>query len=322
MEQTNALHTLETYVSSKPLLSYSGLSKYLYSPTAFYNYYVLNQKEDFTTESMTRGKLVHAFLLEPDTIFDKFFITSSKIPDEKNQKILKDLYKFLLENEITVEKILDSYATKLGELMKEVDYFAAMKEDEARGKKMLTEINTSYWTYILESSVKIPISQEDYDSAKLLATSFKNDKVISFLLSNGKAETELSMSAPENLLFGLRAFIDYFRIHAKSKTIYVSDIKVTSKRIQDFPETIEYYNYWLQAGIYYKILKHIYPEYNIIFTFIVSDVYNICYPFKVSDETMKTYLDRTNALLNTVNHAFDERYFTLPVGYKDYKITL
>lgn len=57
-------------------LSYSALSKFRRSPSAFINY-KMNAYE--TTDAMLLGKLVHALVLEPDTVDDHFFTDSEKV---------------------------------------------------------------------------------------------------------------------------------------------------------------------------------------------------------------------------------------------------
>lgn len=57
-------------------LSYSALSKFRRSPNAFINY---KMKAFETTDAMILGKLVHAFVLEPDTIKDNYYTDEEKV---------------------------------------------------------------------------------------------------------------------------------------------------------------------------------------------------------------------------------------------------
>jgi orotate phosphoribosyltransferase len=45
-------------------------------------------------------------------------------------------------------------------------------------------------------------------------------------------------------------FLDNVVVDHNSKTIFINDLKTTGKSIQDFPESVEYYKYWMQAVIY------------------------------------------------------------------------
>ena len=64
--------------SGSSKLSYSALSKFKRSPNAFINY---KMKAFETTDSMLLGKLVHAMVLEPDTVEDQFFTDSDKVEE-------------------------------------------------------------------------------------------------------------------------------------------------------------------------------------------------------------------------------------------------
>ena len=50
------------------------------------------------------------------------------------------------------------------------------------------------------------------------------------------------------------AYIDYYKINHSTKMVTICDLKTTSKTIADFKETVDFYNYWLQAAIYSKLV--------------------------------------------------------------------
>jgi len=56
-------------------LSYSSLNKLLWSPAAFYQIYVMGIREEKTSSFLLNGKLIHALLLDPESI-NKNYITS------------------------------------------------------------------------------------------------------------------------------------------------------------------------------------------------------------------------------------------------------
>jgi len=315
---------LENFISSKPYLSFSGLSKLIYSPRLFYKHYVLNEREDSVSASLVKGKMLHALLLEEETVFDKFVILPTTKPDERNLQILYhvlNLRKELIDNEDESEDIhgLSYYQPEILSLMTKLDYHVKMKDDDERFAKFYTDKNIQYWEYLKESGHKTSISIKEYEEVLENKKELLKDKVVKYLLSNIIAEKEYKISLS---MFGLRAFIDALKIDAVKQVIYISDIKTTGKTIPEFPESLEYYNYWLQAGVYYKIIKELYPEYKVIFTFIVIDTYGSVYPFKVSEETMTLWLSRVDELLHKVEYHFKTKTFYLAEPYMEYKYIL
>jgi uncharacterized protein YaaR (DUF327 family) len=109
-------------------------------------------------------------------------------------------------------------------------------------------------------------------------------------------------------------------VDVKTKTVRINDLKTSSKSISDFPESIEYWRYWLQAAVYKKLAKEFLKDviddsWVIEFNFIVIDKYNQVYPFKVSDTTMDKWTDQTIECLNEGAYHYDTRDFTLPYKF-------
>lgn len=321
MIDVNEIALLEQYVQSRPVLSFSGLSKFLYSPVAFYRHYVLNQKEDVSGDFITKGKLLHCLYLEPEKFDEKFIVLPEKLPDDRNAEILRSLYKNLVAEGETIPDTLDDLAERLGSMMLAADYYATIKSDNDRGKKMVNPVNSAYWSFIQLAEKKDPVSQEVYDDVLKMVEIIRNDSVCTFLLNKSEREYAFTLSMPE-FLFDIRGVVDNVLVNKMAKKVYISDVKTTAKRIQDFPGTVEHYSLWLQACLYSKYFIKKYPGYQIVFTFIVIDCYNVCYPYKVSSNTFNQWMVRTDEFLKEVNTAFLTKNFTLPSAYNDYGITL
>jgi hypothetical protein len=123
----------------------------------------------------------------------------------------------------------------------------------------------------------------------------------------------------EKLPFGLHGFLDNVVVDKESKTIFVNDLKTTGKSIQDFPEAVEYYKYWIQGVIYFvlaaeKFLKDVPDrhEWNIQVTFIVIDKYNLVYPFQVSEESMVQWKKDFREVLRIAAWHYENKKFDLP----------
>jgi hypothetical protein len=118
--------------------------------------------------------------------------------------------------------------------------------------------------------------------------------------------------------FGLRGFVDNINIDHGAKVIYINDLKTSGKLLQDFPETIEYYKYWLQAAVYCKLVRANYSlsDYKIKFHFIVVDKLTQCYAFEVSTETLKSWMDKLDEIMKIADYHYTNRKFDLPYEYE------
>ena len=123
----------------------------------------------------------------------------------------------------------------------------------------------------------------------------------------------------DNLSFGFKGILDNVVIDSESKTVFINDLKTTGKNLIDFPESVQYYKYWMQAVIYEKLVfqKFIKDlpdslEWNIIVTFIVIDKYNQVYPFQVSQESLTLWQDNFEKIIDTVKYHYENKDYTLP----------
>jgi orotate phosphoribosyltransferase len=123
----------------------------------------------------------------------------------------------------------------------------------------------------------------------------------------------------DRLPFGLHGFLDNVVVDKESKTIFVNDLKTTGKSIQDFPEAVEYYKYWIQAVIYLVLASEKFladkpdrHEWNVQVTFIVIDKYNLVYPFQVSQESMRQWKIDFRNILNIAQWHYDNKNYSLP----------
>jgi hypothetical protein len=119
--------------------------------------------------------------------------------------------------------------------------------------------------------------------------------------------------------YSIRGIIDNSVIDNINKEIRINDLKKTAKTISKFNESIDFYEYWLQAAIYYMLVKHIYEkqykDYKIVFRFIVVDAFLQVGSILVSDETMKDWIIKTDDALQKANYHFIERNFDLPYEF-------
>ena len=113
----------------------------------------------------------------------------------------------------------------------------------------------------------------------------------------------------------------------RNSNLDLSRYKLNGKTISDFPETINFYNYWLQASIYVNlVLKNIDVEdvssYKINFKFAVIDKYDQMFVFPVSNETLMTWGENLHITLKMVNFHYKENRYELPYQFMNEKIYL
>jgi hypothetical protein len=103
---------------------------------------------------------------------------------------------------------------------------------------------------------------------------------------------------------------------------------MTLKLLKDFPETVEFYSYWLQAVIYCSLVANKYKNelelggYSLKFHFVVIDRMFQTYSFPVSDNTLKLWLNRLNESLNKAEWHYVNKSYDLPYDFATGSVTL
>jgi hypothetical protein len=318
---------LDKFYQKKFYFSYSGLNKLLYSPAAFYNHYVLNQREDSKDAHLIGGSVLHCLLFEPDTYDDKFISLPGKLPTDSQKKIIDNIFKYHLtlgNNSL----LLEDYSQDILTQLLTANLYQNLKTDAQRLEKILTEDNKEYFEFLKKSLDRSVVDEPTLSGCKVQVEILKNNKDVRALLQLDKTEeddhievyNELQIQMDhEQLPFGLHGFLDNVVVDKESKTIFVNDLKTTGKSIQDFPEAVEYYKYWVQAVIYLvlaaeKFLKDVPDrhEWNVQVTFIVIDKYNLVYPFQVSDESMSQWKKDFREILKVAQWHYENKKFDLP----------
>jgi hypothetical protein len=328
---------LEQFYNKKFYFSYSGINKLLFSPDLFYKHYILNQREDSTDQHLVEGRVLHCLLFEEDTFNDKFLVMPGKIPTDSQQKIIYNLFKYELSQGLPNET-LDHYTNEILNELISANLYQTLKTDAQRLDKILTLENTDYFTFLQNSQYKTVVDQVTLDNCKIKHEVLKNNRHVRSLLqldnknSNDKIQCYNEFKIESNILdlpFGLHGIIDNIVVDNDSKTIFVNDLKTTAKNIQDFPKTVDYYKYWIQAIIYSKLCKDYFlkenpdkDSWNIVITFIVIDKYNQVYPFQVSEETFVKWNTDFDEIIKEITWHYVNRRYDLPYALALDKITL
>jgi hypothetical protein len=282
--------------------SYSSLNKLLFSPSLFYKDYILWDRELRTDKHLVEGKLVHCLLFEPENVNEKFNVAPGKSPSDNIRKVMKD---------------------------------QSLKTDEQRLKKVVNEDNEPYWKFISNSNVDV-VDQDTLLRCEERVEILKNNKDVMSLFEEVTTDFDLDpiethsekylKSKLNDSSFGLHGYIDYYKVDSDKKQVTICDLKTTGKTISDFKDTIDFYNYWLQAAIYMKLVYDTLgvdaDEYDMLFKFIVIDTYNQVYVFDVSRETMGRWADGFGGAIKTAEFHYNSRNFSLPIEFLTNKVTL
>ena len=318
---------LEKFYKQEFYFSYSGINKLLFSPLMFYKHYILQQREDSTDAHLVTGKALHCLLLEPEKFDEQFLIIPSKIPSENQKKIIDNIFKYHLtlgNNTL----ILSDYSNEILTELLNANLHQSLKTDQQRIDKILTPENITYFAYLKASIDKSVISQATYDSCVEAVELLKSNKDVAALLQLDENErnpdtvvlNELQLSADiDGLSFGFKGVLDNVVIDKESKTVFINDLKTTGKAIQDFPESVEYYRYWIQAAIYVKLVEsYLFKsvakgDWKIQVTFIVIDKYNLIYPYQVSLDTLASWQDKfENEVVPQLVWHYENKRYDLP----------
>jgi hypothetical protein len=318
---------LEKFYKNKFYFSYSSINKLLFSPIAFYSHYVLQQREDSTDAHLVAGRALHCLLLEPEKFNDLFLTLPGKIPTDNQKKIIDNIFKYHLSmgnNTLTLEDYSDEILTHL----LTANLYQTLKTDQQRLDKILTAENIEYFAFLKASLDRTVIDQATLDGCNVSLQSLKSNSDVRalFQLDISEDSTHIDVlnerlfttDRPE-LPFGFKGIIDNVVIDHEAKIIFINDLKTTGKSIQDFPESVEYYKYWIQAVIYSILVTDNIlvtlpdaPEWKIQVTFIVIDKYNQIYPFQVSRETLVKWADSFKVVIGKVEWHYNNRRFDLP----------
>jgi hypothetical protein len=289
----------------------------------FYNHYILNNREDSTDTHLVAGRVLHCLLLEPDN-YDKQFITMpGKFPTDSQKKIIDSIFK----QHLTIGNntlILSDYSNDILTQLSTNNLYQTLKTDQQRLDKILTQENIDYFEFLKNSLEKTVVDQTILDGCKISVEVLRRNVEVRALLqldhdeedSSIRVFNELQLKAElEHLPFGFHGFLDNVVVDYNSKTLFINDLKTLGKSIQDFPDSVEYYKYWIQAVIYVILAKKeftIDKDWTIQVTFIVIDKYNLVYPYQVSSETLTQWESDFEKIVNIAKWHYENKRYDLP----------
>lgn len=318
------------FYNRKFFYSYSSLNKLIWNPQIFYQMYVLGLKEEKLDAHLVQGKLIHLLLLEPEKFEKEFMMTPSTLPSGNLRVVVDRVFKHYTELSRNGDDRteLAQFDGAILDVMRDMNYFQNLKTDQQRLDKIVTPEAISYWEFLKTKGDKTLIDPDTFkfctDAVDIIKTNEQVCRLIGCDVTEFDSKeviNELPVSAEfSNKAYGLKGIIDNLVIDHDKKIIYVNDIKTTGKDLKDFPETIEYYSYWLQAIIYMIIVNHLYGDltgqgYQTKFHFVVIDRTFQSYAFPVSEETLNKWLDRFQDCIAKAEWHYKNRSYELPYDF-------
>jgi|TARA_B110000908_G_scaffold136101_1_gene161195 hypothetical protein len=312
----------EFYAKKDFCFSYSSLNKLLFSPSLFYKEYILFDREVRTDKHLVEGKLVHCLVFEPENLTKKFNIVPGKSPSDNIRKVMKDMSLH------TDAETLEFCELQALASLKTLNLFQSLKTDEQRLKKVVNEDNEPYWKFLSNTNVDV-VDQDTLLKCEEKAEAIKENKDVMSLFAEQETDFELDPieTHAEDYLkskltdspFGLHGYIDFYKVDHDKKEVTICDLKTTGKSISDFRDTVDFYNYWLQAAIYCKLVYDTLgdkaEEYNIKFKFAVIDTHKQVYVFDVTDETLAGWADGLEGVIKVATHHYTEKNYQLPYDF-------
>ena len=309
----------ENFYKKKFHFSYSGFNKLLFAPSAFYKHYILNQREDKMEQHLIEGSLLHCLLLEEDKFHDKYVVSPVNLPGDSIKNVVDKVFvRALVTNNLHLS--LEELEDDIVQILQDINLYQSLKTDAQRVEKVVTDASISYYNFLTTKGDKAVIDEDTLTKVKGYAEIVRSNAKITSLLNIGGSfsMSEVPFVMDTKYAFGLRGFVDNVNIDHGAKVIYINDLKTSGKLLQDFPETIEYYKYWLQAAVYCKLVRANYglSDYQIKFHFIVVDKLTQCYAFEVSQVTLNSWMDKLDEIMKIADYHYTNRKFDLPYEYE------
>lgn len=336
MAEINVEELVKEFYSKPFYLSYSGLNKLLYSPSLFYNHYVLQQREEKLESYLIDGKVIHCLLLDDGSFDEHFILTPSKVPTGNTKLVIDKLWQGYPEGSVppTCALDFDDNITNIIEILKEINLHQSLKTDKQRIEKIINDETKEYWEFLKIRGNKDLLDDETLKRCNEAVQALRADTKVCDLLGLLTHEmekvdifNEQYLTAETDKPFGLKGVVDNVKINHDEKIIYINDLKTTGKTISDFRETVDFYNYWAQAAIYDRLVRYkfndlIKDDWKVQFNFIVIDKYQQVYPFTVTPETMQDWQLKLENKLEEASWHYMNKNYTLPHEFTTGKVVL
>lgn len=344
MNMNERLNKEGEFYDSPFKFSYSSLNKLMYAPSLFYKEYVLKEREVRTDAHLIEGKLIHYLLLDSANFKDKFIIATSALPTGNTKDVVDIVYELS-------DKILDldlsDYPDEILETLRQINLHQKLVDDkkpdgtgimltgdQKRLIKIITPEAQEYFNFLKTRQGKDIIDADTLDKCTRAAEALSQNESVRELLGLNRTHDDESFGIYNELEisvdgapFGFKGIIDNMTVDVENKIVRINDLKTSSKTINEFPESIEYWNYWMQAAVYRELAKDFLKDvidstWEIQFNFIVVDKYNQVYAFGVSKNTLNEWSFKLKDCIMRATYHYVNRDYTLPFNLAVDKVLL
>lgn len=331
--QEAAEHLESRFYEKKFYFSYSSISKLLYSPQAFYQTYIMKFREERTEKYLIAGRLIHCLLLNEQDFGRDFIVSPTDLPKGKLKELVDTVYhKRKLSLEYDDSLSFEACEDSILETMIAMNYYQKLTKDKDRLSKVITAETKNYWDFLKQKGNKELIDEVTVQYCQDAVDVIKETPGMLELLGQEgpirEVHNELFIRMDiEGYPFGLQGIVDNLIINHQEKVIIVNDFKTSAKNLKDFPDSVEFYNYWMQAVIYLALVENKYQHlleqgYQLKFNFIVIDKYLNVYAFPLSVSTLLKWKGRFLLTLDTVMYHYENNRYQLPHAFDIGSITL
>lgn len=255
--------------------SYSTISRY--NKDGFDNLDKLFDK--VSSPSLTFGSVVDTLLTGGQEEFDRlFFVTDFPNISDTLINITKYLFDTYSSTYRNISLIPDNILAEVG---LRFNYYTAPKFQAYR-VKMIKEFCEEYYNLLYLSVNKVLISNDDYQDALDCIDRLKNNPYTKFYFESNNP-FDRNVERFYQLKFkgeyegiNLRCMSDLLVVNHKDKTITPIDLKTSFKPEWRFYKSFIEYGYWIQANLYWYIIRQnldkdeVYKDYTLLdYRFIV-----------------------------------------------------
>jgi len=213
------------------------------SPRKFKDY-IDGNLEHLETPSLYHGSTIHKFILEPET----FAVADLEKPSDTIVKIIDKVYN-ITKREIDTD--INKYHEYIFGSARELNYGQSWKPDTLI-KKVIDQ-GKEYYDFLLRADGKTCINQKTAAMLTAVGASINAHKAASELLS-GKGKNEQELYWGPNKAY--KSKIDRYNFLSCSlRTVNLIDLKTTSKSLEFFKDSFEYYHYDRQLAFYVDALE-------------------------------------------------------------------
>ena len=328
----------DEFFSEKLYHSYSSLSKLLYSPALFYKEYVLKERETVTSRHLIEGKLIHSLMLDKANFDDLFIIAPDGLPSDNTLKVIEHVWE-IHRNPETIEdldntKMLSDYSQEILDKLAEMELHQSLKTDEQRLAKIINPVTEKYWYFLKNKEGRDIVDFEMLDKCTAYKDALmQNEEAVRLLTTGDEIYNEHGLVAELDDLHmgipvvGIKGLLDNLTIDHTHCVITINDLKTTNKTVSEFPESVEFWKYWLQMGIYTLLVSDNYKKllqqgYTLRQNFIVIDLYKQVYCYEVSLPTMQKWVADTLDAIRKASWHFNNQNYTLPYEFLTQKVVL